>query len=152
MSVITAVELQDDITSSEGASQAYGAHCRLGAAGYEPHHRHVRHALADQYAELNLQLGRHTERGPALHRLLERVKDDRRCVAKDQRTPGENEVDVFLAVHIPDARALAACGDHRLATDAMKCSHRRIHSAGKEFARARHHIRGSHASVRNCRS
>ena len=68
MTVITALEFQYLVSSRERAREAHRAHGRLCAAGDKPHHLDVRHSLANQFAELHLELGRHSEARSVLHR------------------------------------------------------------------------------------
>ena len=73
-------------------------------------------------------------------------------VAEHERSPRENEVDVLLAIDVPDPRPLTTRSDDRLAAYTSKRAHRRVHTTGKDLARPGHHIGGSHSSARSFRS
>src|SRR2546427_7408268 len=100
----------------------------------------MRHTLPNQLAELNLELRWHSEAGSVLHRSLESVENYGRRVSEDERSPRENEVNVFVTIDIPDPRALAACDNDRLSSNSAKCAYGRVHSARKEIARPLHNF------------
>ena len=103
MAVITAVELEEDIALRDRAGDANRAHRRLGAARHEAQHFDVRHSLDDQFSEPHLQLGRNPEARAATHCLLERVEYDCGSMTENQRSPRQDEIDVRVAVYIPDS-------------------------------------------------
>ena len=53
-------------------------------------------------------------------------------VAEDQGAPGADEVQVLVAVGVPDAGALAAGDEGRLATHGAKGADGAVHAAGHE--------------------
>src|SRR5207237_1148241 len=63
--------------------------------------------------------------------------DDRGvAVAEDHRPPRTDVVDVPGSVRVPEIRALRALHETWRAADGTECTHRRIHAAGNEHARA----------------
>src|SRR5262249_22271932 len=87
MAVIAAGKLADDVTPSETAGQANGAHRRLGAGANHAHHLDRWHRLDDQLREVRLTLGRCTKACPLVQRLLHSSHDARVAVPKDERAP-----------------------------------------------------------------
>ena len=140
MAVVAAVELEDEVAARHRPRDAHRAHRGLGAARHEAQHLEVRHALDDTFGELDLEPGGNAERGAELHGTVDRVEHHLGGVAEHERAPREHVVDVLVAVRVPDARALAALGHERFATDAAEGTHRRIHAAWKELARALHDL------------
>ena len=49
---------------------------------------------------------------------------------ENQRAPRPDVVDVFVAVHVPKPRALAACDEWGVAFNGLEGAHRRAHAAG----------------------
>ena len=135
VTVIAAIELEKGIASRRRAREAQRAHCRLGAARHEAHHLDVRESLGDQLRELDLELGGDAEARALVHRLFERVEHHRCGVAEDERAPREDEVEIFVVIDVPDAGALTACDDERIATDTAERAHRRADAAGHDLAR-----------------
>src|SRR6266550_347925 len=150
--MIASLELEDFVPARERARKSHRAHRCFSTTRDKAHHLEVRHSLTNQFAELHLELGGHSEAGSVLHGACKRVEYDRRGMPQHERTPRENEIDVFFAVGVPDPRALAPRGDDRLSSNAAKSAHRRVYSTRKELARTRHHFGGSHASGRSFRS
>ena len=71
-------------------------------------------------------------------------------MTENGRAPAADVIDVFVAIDIPDVRALGAFDKKRFAADAAKRAHRRIHAAGnalcarrKEFGRMRGQSKGN---------
>ena len=59
----------------------------------------------------------------------------RRRVPEDQRPPGQDVVNVAVAVHIEDVRPLAPLHEQRVAADALERPHRRVDPAGDDAQR-----------------
>jgi len=85
--MIAAVELENRVATRERARESHCAHRRLGATRDETHHLDVRHPLANQFAELDLELGGHSEAGSVLHCARECVEHDRRRVSEYEWSP-----------------------------------------------------------------
>ena len=54
-------------------------------------------------------------------------------VAENERSPGADVVDVFVAVGVPDVRAQPAHEEWRIAADGAKGAHRGVHAAGNHL-------------------
>src|SRR5438132_1572496 len=54
-------------------------------------------------------------------------------VSQNGRPPGADVIDVLVAVHIPDAGTFGPVNEERLAANAAKCAHRRIHASRNTF-------------------
>src|SRR5882757_7437594 len=57
-------------------------------------------------------------------------------MAKDERSPRADVVDVLIAVGVPDAGTLAAHDVKRIASDRAKRAYRRIHASGNQLLSA----------------
>ena len=57
---------------------------------------------ANQLGQFNFTLGRRAEAGANRQNLAQRIDDRRKAVTQDQRPPGEDIVDVFVAVDVED--------------------------------------------------
>src|SRR5213079_2379268 len=64
--------------------------------------------------------------------LADRLDHRLRRVPQDERSPRAQEVQVRTPLHVPDARALAALDEERLAADAPEGAHGAVHAAGDE--------------------
>ena len=72
-------------------------------------------------------------------------------MAEDERPPGADVVDVFVAIYIKQARTATVGEDDWLAADGLECADRAVHPAGHQAARfledlARAIVLSSHAS------
>src|SRR3954470_5227233 len=140
MPVIAAVELEDGISLRERASQSHRTHRRFGSTRDEPHHLDVGHTRPYQLRQPNFQSGWHAEARAVSHCLFECIEYDRRGVTEYERAPRQNEIDVFVAVHVPDPRAFSTFRNDRIAANAAKRAYRRIDAAGAQLARASHYL------------
>ena len=107
VAVVAADELDDLLAPRVAAGDAHGAHRRLGARVDHAHQLDRRHGRADEARQLDLEL-----RGRAVARarvdLCVQAADDLGMApAEDHRAPRRHEVDVLVAVGVPDVRALA---------------------------------------------
>ena len=125
VAVVAARELHDLRAPREGAREAERAHRRLGARADEADELDARHRVPDQPRELELERARRAVARPAAHGLLERGDDPRVRVAEDQRPPGQDVVDVPVAVDVDEVRALAALDEERRAADGPERAHGR---------------------------
>jgi hypothetical protein len=66
---------------------------------------------------------------------LEGLEDRGMAMAEQQRSPGADVIDVFVAIDIEDVRPLAAGDEHRLATDTAEGAHRGVDAAGDDLLR-----------------
>src|SRR5687768_10298383 len=127
MPMIAPIELEDAIPAGESARKTDRTQGRLGAARYEAQHLEVWHSFENELTKTQLQLGRHSERRAVLQRSLDSVYDHRMRVAEHERSPREDVVDVFPAVHIADSRSLSARRDDRLSAHTSKRPDGRAH-------------------------
>ncbi len=93
------------------------------------------HSL-DQFGQLDFAFGGRAEAGADLQHLAQSVCHDWRAVAQDQRAPGQDVVDVLVAVDVEDLRSFAASDERRRAAHAAKRSHGRIDAARNQLLRA----------------
>ncbi len=124
VAVIAAFELDGKVAARESARHAQRAHGGFGPGIDQAHHLDGRHALVNQLGQLHLALGGRAEAGSDRENLAQRVHDRRKAVAQDQRSPGQDVVDVLVAVDVVDVRSLAACDERRRPAHAAKCAHR----------------------------
>ena len=152
MAVVAAGELDDLRALGERARDPQRAHRRLGAGAHEAHELDARHRVADEPRELELERARRAVARPAAHRLLERRDHTRMRVAEDQRPPGEDVVEIAVAVDVDEVRALAALDEERVAADRAERAHRRARrrraSAREPRRRAARRSRASSGDAR----
>ena len=72
---------------------------------------------------------RNAEAGAVVGGFLHGGNDARMSVAKNGRPPSQHVINVFIAVHVPNAGAPGSIDKERLAADGAKCANRRIHAA-----------------------
>jgi hypothetical protein len=106
--MITALDQQVAVAPGMCAGQTQRRHHRLGARVREAHQVHARHHAAQPVGDLVLGLGRQREHAAHLHAAPRGLVHARIGVAQDRRTIAHAVVDVFVAVDVPHARALAA--------------------------------------------
>ncbi len=143
MAVVAALELDDLVATRVAAGQTQGAHGRLGAGADHAHHVHARDQLADAVGHDRLQLGRGAEGEALLDALLHGRDDLRMGVAEDHGAPGADVVDIALAVGVDRVGPGGAVEEDRIAADAAKRAHRRVHAAGDMALRGLEEIMGS---------
>ena len=142
VSVIAAVELEDDVALGRRARDAHGAHRRLGAARHEAQHLDVRHPLDDQLCRARPRARsecRSSCRGASSRRA--RSSTAARRVTEDQRSPRQHVVDVLAVRRRPRCatprRARRRTGRRRRRERREPASSRR---PGTERARALHDL------------
>src|SRR5207248_740504 len=113
-------ELDDRVATGRRSRKANRAHRGLGAARNKAQHLDVWHAGNDQLRQLELELRRDAETRAVTHDAIERVENGRRRVAEDERTPGEDVVDVFVVIDVPDARAGSLRDNERLSANSTE--------------------------------
>ena len=72
------------------------------------------------------------EAGTVENRFVQRGHHLRVGVAQNQRPPGEDVIDVAVAVHIVHIRALALADEEGLAAHRAEGPHRRVDTAGQQ--------------------
>ena len=105
--VVATFELDDPVATGEGARDAHGVHRRLGARDGQAGHL-AEGQLGDQLAGLDLVLARQAEADAAREALDDVGIDPLVGVAEDGRAIAHAQVDVLVAVEVPDASTLAA--------------------------------------------
>src|SRR6266508_4520137 len=108
MSVIPALELDDEVPAGGCASDAESAHRRLRAAVHEPDPLHRWHALANQLGQADLARAGDTERAARLGRALDRIDHPSIGVTEQERAERPDIVDVTAPIRVPDKRPVAA--------------------------------------------
>jgi hypothetical protein len=88
-----------------------------------------REEAADRLGQLHLRRVGAPYEVPA-RRLRHRAHHGRVRVPQDQRAPGEDVVDVLVAVHVPEPRPARALHEERLAPHRAEGAHRRVDAAG----------------------
>jgi hypothetical protein len=129
MPVVAPLELHQQVASRGAAREADRAHRRLGPARDEPHPLDARHRVDHTFGEGHLQLGGGPEGRSEVGRALRRRDDLGPGVAEQQGAPGLHEVDVAVAVGVPDPRAFTALVEAGGATDRAEGTHRGIDAA-----------------------
>jgi uncharacterized Zn-finger protein len=133
VSVVAALEFDDEVAPGEAARQANGGHGGFGSGIHQPHHFDGRHGPADGLRQRDFLLRRRAEAGAYGQRLLQRRQNLRVPVAQQQRPPRADVVDVLLPIDVENMRAFAAREERRRPTHAAEGAHRRIHAAGNDF-------------------
>src|SRR6185295_17135251 len=110
--VVLALELHDLGAAGIGASDAHRVHRRLGAGHGHPRLADPAGHLLDQLHRLDLVLRGKGEADAPAHPLVDVVVDARVAVTEDHRAVAQAQVDVLVAVHVPDPAALAAVDVH----------------------------------------
>src|SRR5580692_2070975 len=61
-------------------------------------------------------------------------------MTEDQRSPGQDVIDVVVPVKVKNARSFAARDERRRAADTAKGPHRRVYAARNQFLGSREHF------------
>ena len=136
--MVAAIELEQQVAPRGSTGKPKRAHGGLCSARDEAHHLHMRHALAYELGQGHLEPVGNTKAGSPGQGVTQRVQYHGRGVPEHERSPRQHVVDILVVVHVPDAGALPACHDERLAAYTSKCTHRRVHAAREQVAGARH--------------
>ena|SRR5438128_1137770 len=126
MSVISTLELEDEVATGRRTGDPQGAHRRLGPAVDEPDPFYRGHPPADQLGQANLAWAGYAERTAGFRRAPDRIDDGRIRVAENKRSECSHIVDVSAAGFVPDERALAPHQDWRLAADCAVSADRTV--------------------------
>ncbi len=106
--VVLALELHDLVATGEGPRDAHRVHRRLGARDRHPDLVDPAGQLLDELHGLDLVLRGEREADALAHPLVDVIVDPLVVVAEDDRAVAHPQVDVLVAVDVPDATALAA--------------------------------------------
>ena len=127
VAVVAALKLQDLGAAGETAGQAHGGHGGLGTGVDQAYLLHGG-ALNNVLRQQRLALGGCAEGEAVGSRLLHCLHDGRVGIAVDHRAIGADQVDVLIAVDIPEARALTARDNAGLAAHGSEGADRGIHA------------------------
>ena len=105
--VVLALELHDLVATGVGPGDAHRVHRRLGARHGHPHLVDPAGQLLDQLHRDDLVLRRQREADALAHPLVDVVVDALVAVAQDHRPIAHPQVDVLVAIDVPDHAALA---------------------------------------------
>ena len=100
VSVITALELDQQVAPGEATRQANGAHRRFGTRADQTHHLERRQQTAQQVGHVDFALGRRAEGQASRSGLLHGNDHFRMGVAKDQRPPRADVVKINFPIGI----------------------------------------------------
>ena len=129
MPVVATLELDQRIATGIAASEADGAHGRLGAGIHHAHLIHRRNRLTDEFGELRLERCRRAVTQTPCGSRLHRLDDIGVSVTENHRSPGTHVVDVTLAVRAVQKRALGMIDKHRGSANGLERANRGIHPA-----------------------
>ena len=132
MTVVAALELDDEVPPGRGAGHPERAHRRLGPAVDEADALDRRHPARDYLGETDLARACHPKRSAGFGCFRDRRHNLGRSMTQDQRAEGPDVVDVAVTGVVPDMRALTAHEHRRLASDRAIGAHRTVDPAGKE--------------------
>ena len=133
--VVGAGELEDPVAAGGGARKPQGAHRGLGPRRGHSNHLGARHALDDLRGQGRLGLRRSTEARAGGGSRAHGRDDLGVSVPRHERPPREHPVDVAVAVHVDQLRALAACDEYRIAADGAHRADRRVHPTREQLHR-----------------
>src|SRR5687767_665118 len=132
VTVVVAVELENPLSSRISAGEPDGAHRRLRSGVGHPDHLDGRYGSTHELRELDFELRRGAEGRTFPRRGLYSLDDLRIRMPEDEGTVAHHVVEIRVAVHIEDARTLAAIHKQRVSTDRAECPHGAVYAAGHE--------------------
>ncbi len=106
--VVLALELHDPVAAGVGPRDAHRVHRGFGAGDGHPDLVDPAGQLLDQLHRLDLVLRGEREADALAHPLVDVVVDPLVAVAEDDRAVAHPQVDVLVAIDVPDVPALAA--------------------------------------------
>ena len=133
VTVVTAFDLDDEVAAGGSACKTDGAHGGFGAAVDQADLFEARDVLDELFGQPDFSFRGDAEARPAFEGLGHGLNDLRVSVAEDQGSPGQDVVDVFVAIGVGDAGAFAGCREKWLATDALERAHGTVY-ATDEYA------------------
>ena len=86
--------------------------------------------------EFDFEFRGHAVTGAAARLVGDGLDDLRMRVTENQRAPGTNVIDVFVAIGVPQARACRVIDNDRIAADGAKGAHGAVYAADQHFRRA----------------
>ena len=130
MAVVAAVEFHDLVPARKAPGHPDGAHDRLRTGGYHAHHFHPGNHGADLLCHFHLNCGGGAVAEAPGGGLLNGLPDLRPVVAQDHGAPGADKIQVFLAVHIPQAAAVGLSDEGGTDTDGAEGPDGTVDTAG----------------------
>jgi hypothetical protein len=115
VAVVAARELEDAVAAGRAAREPERAHRRLRPGGDEPHLLDRGNGVDELLGERHFALRRRAVGRSCGGGLLYGLDHLGIGVAEDERAPGEDPVEIAVALGIPEVSALAALGEERLA-------------------------------------
>src|SRR3954467_14753650 len=106
MTVVGAEDLDDGVAAGEGARNANGVHCRLGA-GVDIAPLRQPEPSDQLFTDDDRVLNRRREVRPSRYLALHGLDDGRMGVALDHRSEAVVEIDHLIAVDVPDLRSMS---------------------------------------------
>ena len=134
VSVITAVELDDDVSAGGTTCQSQGRHAGFGAGVHHTYHLQRRHDLRQQFRHLHLEIGGRHEAGAAIKDTAQGVDDDGWPMTEDHGSPGADVVDVSFAVGVGHMGTVSAGDEERITADSLESAHGAVDAAGDDPA------------------
>ena len=108
MAVVAALELDDLVATREATCQTDGTHRRLRPRVHHAHTLYRREELrTNKLCHLDLAGITSPVARPLLQLTADSLLDGRVSVSEEQRSPGADVVDVFIAIDVKDVGALA---------------------------------------------
>ena len=129
MAVIAAFELDGQVAAGESPGYAQRAHGGFRAGIDQPDHLDGGNHLPHGFGEFDLLFGGRAEAGAARDGEVQGVEDDGMPVTQNQRSPGADVIDIFVAVGIENVGALAALDEGRSAAYAAIGADRGVDAA-----------------------
>ncbi len=120
--MVATLELDNQITTCCGPSDAKGAHGSLRTAVDESETLNGRHPRTDQFAKPDLSWAGGPERAARSDGYANSLNDPGVRVAKHEWTERADVIDVAVAISVPDERSLAPHHNRRFAADCPICS------------------------------
>ncbi len=131
MTVIAAIEFQNQIAPGKCASKPRRAHRRFRAAAHKSNFLDARNRFANSFGEFHFKFGGDAETCAAMRLIRNRIRNRGIRVAQNQRAPRAHVIDVRISVGVPNFRAFAARRNNRIAAHGSKRAHGTIHAANK---------------------
>ena len=133
MSVVSAVEFEDDVAFGGGSGESECGHCGFGSGVYEADHLDGWDGVGDDFCGGDFDFGWCAERCAACGGILSGFGDLWVSVSEYEGTPGAYVVDVLVAVGVGDFGSVSGGEEQGVAADGSPCSGGAVDAAGYEF-------------------
>ena len=135
MPVVTPVELDDPVATSERTREANTRHGSFRAAVHHPHFFDRWHPFADQFGHFHLEWIWNSKTDTAGRCFANRIDNYARRMTQNRRAPRSDVIDVLVAIDVPNLCAFSALDKERLAIQSAKCAHGGIYTTGNSLLR-----------------